>query len=74
MRAVSALVPANYDIDLPVNAHEPIAHMGVTGMSDGTCPWDGGRERGEARRSGARRTRRRQRVNHTGDGAHDNAG
>lgn len=46
LRAVSALAPANYNIYLPTNTHEPIAYMSATGMSDTTCPWDGGNNRG----------------------------
>lgn len=48
LRAVSCLAPANYNIYLPTNTHEPIAYMSATGMSDGTCPWvaGGGNERG----------------------------
>jgi poly(3-hydroxybutyrate) depolymerase len=46
LRAVSALAPANYNIYLPTDTNEPIAYMSATGMSDGTCPWDGGNGRG----------------------------
>jgi poly(3-hydroxybutyrate) depolymerase len=46
LRAVSALAPANYNIYLPTNTHEPIAYMSTTGMSDGMCPWDAGNDRG----------------------------
>jgi hypothetical protein len=46
LRAVVAIAPANYNIYLPTNTHEPIAYMSTTGMSDGTCPWDGGNNRG----------------------------
>ena len=40
LRAVACYAPANYNIWLPTNTHEPIAYMQTTGMSDGTCPWD----------------------------------
>jgi poly(3-hydroxybutyrate) depolymerase len=46
LRAVSALAPANYNIYLPTNTHQPIAYMSATGMSDTLCPWDGGNGRG----------------------------
>jgi poly(3-hydroxybutyrate) depolymerase len=46
LRGVVAIAPANYNIYLPTDAHEPIAYMSTTGMSDGTCPWDGGNNRG----------------------------
>jgi poly(3-hydroxybutyrate) depolymerase len=42
LRAVACYAPANYNIWLPTNTHEPIAYMQTTGMSDGTCPWDQG--------------------------------
>lgn len=46
LRAVSALSPANFNIYLPTNTHEPIAYMSATGMSDTLTPWDGGNNRG----------------------------
>jgi poly(3-hydroxybutyrate) depolymerase len=46
LRAVVGIAPANYNIYLPTNTHEPIAYMSTTGMSDTTCPWDGGNNRG----------------------------
>jgi poly(3-hydroxybutyrate) depolymerase len=46
LRAVSGLAPANYNIYLPTNTHEPIAYMSTTGMGDTTCPWDAGNNRG----------------------------
>lgn len=42
LRAVVTYAPANYNIYLPINKHEPIAYMQTTGLSDGTCPWDQG--------------------------------
>ena len=46
LRAVVGIAPANYNIYLPTNTHEPIPYMSTTGMSDGTCPWDSGNNRG----------------------------
>ena len=39
LRAVATLAAANYNIWLPTNTHEKIAYLGITGMSDGTCPF-----------------------------------
>jgi len=39
LRAVATLAAANYNIYLPTNTHRPIAYLGMTGMSDGTCPF-----------------------------------
>ncbi len=46
IRAAVGIAPANYNIWLPTNTHLPIPWMSTTGMSDGTCPWDGGNNRG----------------------------
>jgi poly(3-hydroxybutyrate) depolymerase len=46
LRAAVGIAPANYNIYLPTNTHEPIPWMSTTGMSDTTCPWDGGNNRG----------------------------
>jgi poly(3-hydroxybutyrate) depolymerase len=47
IRAAVGIAPANYNIYLPNPLpHDPIAWMSTTGMSDGTCPWDGGTGRG----------------------------
>ena len=46
LRAAVGIAPANYNIYLPTNTHEPIPYMSTTGMSDTTCPWDGGNNRG----------------------------
>jgi poly(3-hydroxybutyrate) depolymerase len=46
LRAVVGIAPANYNIYLPTNTHEPIPYMSTTGMGDTTCPWDGGSNRG----------------------------
>jgi predicted esterase len=42
LRAVACYAPANYNIWLPTNTHEPIGYFQTTGTSDGTCPWDNG--------------------------------
>lgn len=42
LRAVVAMAPANYNFTQPNNTHAPFAYMGITGMSDGTCPWVNG--------------------------------
>jgi predicted esterase len=41
LRAVVAMAPANYNLPgEPTDSNAaPIAYMGTTGMSDGTCPW-----------------------------------
>jgi len=39
IRAGIGMSPANYNIQIPTKAHDPIAWMQSTGMSDGTCPW-----------------------------------
>jgi hypothetical protein len=46
LRGAIGIAPANYNIYLPTDTHEPIPWMSTTGMSDGTCPWDGGNGRG----------------------------
>ncbi|MDF3064974.1 MAG: putative secreted protein [Polyangiaceae bacterium] len=46
-RAGVALAPANFNIWLPApKLKDPIPWMQTTGMSDTTCPWDGGNNRG----------------------------
>lgn len=46
LRAVAALAPANFNIYLPTyQSNLNIAYLGITGMSDGTCPWDRGNGR-----------------------------
>lgn len=37
LRAVACYAPANWNIWLPTNTHEPIAFMSTTGMSDDRC-------------------------------------
>ena len=39
LRGAVTMAAANYNFTQPTNAHVPIAYMGMTGMSDGTCPW-----------------------------------
>jgi hypothetical protein len=39
LRGAVTMAPANYNFTQPTNSHAPIAYMGVTGMSDGQCPW-----------------------------------
>ena len=39
LRAVVGIAPANWNIYLPTNTHEPIAYMSTTGMGDTTCKW-----------------------------------
>ncbi len=46
LRGAIGIAPANYNIYLPTDTHEPIPWMSTTGMGDGTCPWDGGNGRG----------------------------
>jgi len=43
LRAVATLAAANFNIYLPTyQSNLDIAYLGITGMSDGTCPWDRG--------------------------------
>jgi poly(3-hydroxybutyrate) depolymerase len=47
IRAAVGIAPANYNIYLPNPIpRDPIAWMSTTGMGDGTCPYDGGNNRG----------------------------
>jgi len=39
LRAVACYAPANWNIYLPTNKHEPIAFYSTTGTTDGTCRW-----------------------------------
>jgi poly(3-hydroxybutyrate) depolymerase len=39
LRAVATYAPANWNIYLPTNTHEPIAYYQTTGTDDGTCKW-----------------------------------
>lgn len=40
LRAAVTMAAANYALpNLPPVTHAPIAYFGITGMSDGTCPW-----------------------------------
>lgn len=39
LRAVATYAPANWNIYLPENAHEPIAYMQTTGKDDNLCSW-----------------------------------
>ena len=39
LRAVACYAPANWNIYLPTNKHEPIAFFSTTGTNDGTCKY-----------------------------------
>jgi poly(3-hydroxybutyrate) depolymerase len=39
LRAVACFAPANWNIYLPANKHEPIAFYSTTGTNDNTCKW-----------------------------------
>jgi poly(3-hydroxybutyrate) depolymerase len=39
LRAAVTMAAANYNFTQPTNMHVPLAYFGITGMSDGTCPW-----------------------------------
>src|SRR5690606_38539737 len=39
LRAAVTMAPANFNFTQPPNSGAPFAYMGVTGMSDNTCPW-----------------------------------
>ena len=45
LRAVACYAPANWNIYLPANKHEPIAFYSTTGTTDGTCRWINSDER-----------------------------
>ena len=42
LRAAVTMAAANYNFTQPTNAKTPIAYFGITGMSDGTCPFVNG--------------------------------
>ncbi len=39
LRAAVTMAPANFNFTQPADSGEPFAYFGITGMSDGTCPW-----------------------------------
>lgn len=39
LRGAVTMAAANYNFTQPTNDNTPIAYFGITGMSDGTCPW-----------------------------------
>jgi len=39
LRGAVTMAAANYNFTQPTNTHAAIAYFGITGMSDGTCPW-----------------------------------
>lgn len=45
LRAVACYAPANWNIYLPANRHNPIAFYSTTGTGDGTCRWINSDER-----------------------------
>jgi len=48
LRGAVTMAAANYNFTQPTNTHTPIAYMGTTGMSDGTCPWGTDTQGGKA--------------------------
>ena len=48
LRAAVTMAAANYNFTQPTNAHTPLAYFGITGMSDGTCPWGSDTQGGKA--------------------------
>jgi poly(3-hydroxybutyrate) depolymerase len=42
IRAAIGMAAANFNIQVPTKAHDPIAYMGSTGVNDPLCVWDGG--------------------------------
>jgi predicted esterase len=42
LRAAVTMAAANYNFTQPSGPRMPLAYMGTTGMSDGTCPWVNG--------------------------------
>lgn len=47
LRAVACYAPANWNIYLPPNKHEPVAFYSTTGTQDGICKWVNSDERKE---------------------------
>jgi poly(3-hydroxybutyrate) depolymerase len=50
LRGAITMAAANYNFTQPNNDHTPLAYFGITGMSDGTCPWvnnEGGKTGGK---------------------------
>lgn len=45
LRAVACYAPANWNIYLPPNKHEPLAFFSTTGTEDGLCKWVNSDER-----------------------------
>ena len=45
LRAVACYAPANWNIYLPTNKHEPLAFFSTTGTEDGLCKWVNSDER-----------------------------
>jgi predicted esterase len=39
LRGAITMAAANYNFTQPTNNHTAIGYFGITGMSDGTCPW-----------------------------------
>jgi poly(3-hydroxybutyrate) depolymerase len=39
LRAVVTMAAANFNFTQPADTNTPLAYFGITGMSDGTCPW-----------------------------------
>jgi predicted esterase len=48
LRGAVTMAAANYNFTQPTNSHAPIAYFGITGMSDGTCPWGDNTRGGKA--------------------------
>ena len=48
LRGAVTMAAANYNFTQPTNAHTPLAYFGITGMSDGTCPWGNDTQGGKA--------------------------
>lgn len=50
LRAVACYAPANWNIYLPTNTHEPVAYFQTTGTDDNLCKWvnnDGAKQGGK---------------------------
>jgi len=48
LRGAVTMAAANYNFTQPTNTHTPFAYFGITGMSDGTCPWGDNTRGGKA--------------------------
>ena len=48
LRGAVTMAAANYNFTQPTDTNTPFAYFGITGMSDGTCPWGDNTRGGKA--------------------------